>query len=71
MIIHYFASREKDKNVIGIKLIFGRFDLPCLPAGRPAYRQAGLPTGRQASSVPITKENKDIGAIADIHVIFE
>jgi len=52
---------KKDKNIIDTKLIFGRFGLPCLPAGRPAY-------GRQASSVPIRKENKATGAIADIHI---
>jgi len=62
MIIRYFASRQKDKNIIGSKLIFGRFGLPCLPAGRPTY-------GRQASSVPISKENKATGAIAGIHII--
>jgi hypothetical protein len=38
----------------------------------PAYRQAGVfPTyGRQASSVPISKENKATGVIADIHIDF-
>jgi len=36
----------------------------------PAYRQAGLPTGRQASSVPISKENKATGIIADTHKLF-
>jgi hypothetical protein len=38
----------------------------------PAYRQAGVfPTyGRQASFVPISKENKATGVIADIHKIY-
>jgi hypothetical protein len=56
---------KKDKNIIGNKLIFGRFGLPCL-------RQAGVfPTyGRQASFVPISKENKATGVIADIHKIY-
>jgi len=36
----------------------------------PAYRQAGLPVGRQASSVPISKENKATGVKADIHIIY-
>jgi len=55
---------KKDKNIIGNKLIFGRFGLPC--------RQAVVfPTyGRQASSVPISKENKAAGLIADIHKIY-
>jgi hypothetical protein len=35
MIIRYFASRQKDKNIIGAELIFGRFGLPYL-------RQAGV-----------------------------
>jgi hypothetical protein len=54
---------KKDRNIIGNKLIFGRFGLPCL-------RQAGVfPTcGRQASSVPISKENKATDVIADIHI---
>jgi len=34
----------------------------------PAYRQAGLPTGRQAFSVPKSEENKAAGIIADIHI---
>jgi hypothetical protein len=61
---------KKDKNIIGNKLIFGRFGLPCLPAGRPAYRQAGVfpAYGRQVSFVPISKENKATGVIADIHI---
>jgi hypothetical protein len=46
---------NKDKNIIASKLIFGRFGLPCLPA-------------MQASSVPIRKENKATGAIADIQI---
>jgi len=56
-----------DKNIIGAQLRFGRFSLHCLAAGRPAYRQAGVfPTyGRQASSVPKSKENKATGIIAD------
>jgi len=60
---------KKNKNIIGAKLIFGRFGLPCLPVGKrlPCLRQAGLPTGRQASSVPISEENKATSAIADIH----
>gem|GEM_PF-4473701 len=59
--MRYFALRQKNKNMIGNKLIFGRFGLPYLrqaglpTAGRPTYgrqaylRQAGLPTaGRPA-----------------------
>jgi hypothetical protein len=42
-----------DKNIIGAKLIFGRF-------GLPAYRQAGV-------FCPKSKENKATGAIADIY----
>jgi hypothetical protein len=48
---------KKDKNIIGAKFRFGRFGLPCLPAGR-----------RLPSSFPISKENKTNGAIADIHI---
>jgi len=50
---------KKDKNIFGNKLIFGRFGLPCLPAGR-----------RLRSSVPISKENKATSVIADTHNIF-
>jgi hypothetical protein len=45
---------KKDKNIIDTKLILGVLVFP-------AY-------GRQASSVPISKENKATGAIADIHI---
>jgi len=34
----------------------------------PAYRQAGLPTGRLAFSVQKNEENKATGIIADIHI---
>ena len=50
------STGKKDKNIIGNKLIFGRFGLPCQPAGR-----------RLRSSVPISKENKATGAMTDIH----
>jgi len=43
---------KKDKNIIGAKLIFGRFGLP---------RRGG-------SSVPKSKENKATGAITDIQI---
>jgi len=59
---------RRGKNIIGAQSTIGRFGLPCLPAGRPAYRQAGLPTGRQAFSVPKSEENKAAGIIADIHI---
>jgi len=58
LIIRYFASHRRGKNIIGAQLIIGRFGLPCLPAGR-----------RLRSSVPISKENKATGVIADIHII--
>jgi hypothetical protein len=58
MIIHYFASRQKRQECNWYQIDIWAF-------------RSSLPTDRQASSVPITKENKDIGAIADIHVIFE
>jgi len=54
-----FPVGKKEKNLIGTKLIFGRFGLPCLPAGR-----------RLRSSVPISKETKATGAIAHIHIAF-
>jgi hypothetical protein len=52
---------KKDKNIIGAKFRFGRFGL---------HRGGGssLPTGMQASSISISKENKTNGAIADIHI---
>jgi len=37
----------------------------------PAYRAGVFPAyGRQGSSVPISKENKATGAIADNHIHF-
>ena len=48
---------KKDKNIIYANSIFGRLGLPCLPAGR-----------RLRSSVPIRKENKATGAIADADI---
>jgi hypothetical protein len=45
---------KKEKNIIDTKLIFG-------VSVFPAY-------GRQASSVPIRKENKATGAIVDVHL---
>jgi hypothetical protein len=48
---------KKDKNIFNAKLIFERFGLPCLPAGR-----------RLRFSVPISKESKATGAITDIPI---
>jgi hypothetical protein len=51
---------KKDKNIIDTKLIFG-----CSPDD---FRDVFPAYGRQASSVPISKENKATGASADIHI---
>jgi hypothetical protein len=53
MIIRYFASRQKRQEYDWCQIDIWAF-------------RSFLPTGRQASSAPISKENKSTGAIADI-----
>jgi len=67
LIIRYFASRQKRQEYIWQQIDIWAFRSSLPTAGRPAYRQAGVfPTyGRQASSVPISKENKATGVIAN------
>jgi hypothetical protein len=69
--MRYFASRQKKQEYDWQQIDIWAFRSSLPTAGRPAYRQAGVfPTyGRQASSVPISKENKATGVIADIHDI--
>jgi hypothetical protein len=54
MIIRYFASKQKRQEYNWCQIDIWAF-------------RSFLPTGRQASSVSISKENKATGAIADIH----
>jgi len=55
MIIRYFASRQKKQECNWYQIDIWAF-------------RSSLPTGRQASKIPINKENKTTGAIADITV---
>ena len=55
MIISYFASRQKREEYNWHQIDIWAF-------------QSFLPFGRQASSVPIRKENKATGAIVDVHL---
>jgi len=55
LIIRYFASRQK------------RQEYNWSIINNWAFRSS-LPTGRQASSVPISKENKVTCIIADTHI---
>jgi hypothetical protein len=50
---------KKGKNIIDNKLIFG--------PSPDDFRDVFPTYGRQASSIPISKENKATGAIADNH----
>jgi hypothetical protein len=55
MIIRYFASRQKRQEYNWQQIDVWAF-------------RSSLPTGRQASSVPKSKENKATGVFADIHI---
>jgi hypothetical protein len=69
LIIRYFASRQKRQEYNWQQIDIWAFR-SSLPTGRQAcLRQAGVfpAYGRQASSVPISKENKATGVIADLH----
>ena len=70
MSVRFFTSRQKRQEYNWRQIDIWAFR-PVSPwRVFPAYRLAGVfPTyGRQASSVPIIKENKAPGAIADIHL---
>jgi hypothetical protein len=54
LIIRYVASRQKRQEYNWQQIDIWAF-------------RSSLPTGRQASSVPISKENKATGVIAGIH----
>jgi hypothetical protein len=68
MNIHSFTSRQKKQEYHWYQFDIWASRLASPWRVFPAYRQAGLPTGRQASEVPKSKENKATGAIADIHI---
>jgi len=55
MIISYFASRQKRQEYNWCQIDIWAF-------------RSSLPTGRQASSVPIRKGNKATDAIVDVHL---
>jgi hypothetical protein len=55
LIIRYFAGRQKRQEYNWQQIDIWAF-------------RSSLPTGRQASFVPISKENKATGVMADIHI---
>jgi hypothetical protein len=57
LIIRYFAGRQKRQEYNWQQIDIWAF-------------RSSLPTGRQASFVPISKENKATDVVADTHIIF-